>query len=314
MTIIQSTMKKLVILTLLMLIAGCGTLGLGGGSQVSGTSAQGSQGLQIRFMQNLPPTQIFDTEQMSAQLEVRNVGAYEVGGAGDRIYLSGFDPNIVVGIPPGGIQLPRIEGQSEFNPRGSFDFATFDNIQIRNIPTERFPVIMLATACYGYETKAAAQVCLDPNPNIATLQQKVCNPSLVQVTSQAAPIRVTNIQAEPRRGVTTFRISVQNSGGGSPFRNGVSFLNRCSPFDRQGLSFSDIDYVQVIDVSAGGRPLNCRTTSEDGHVRLANGAGMFTCESTVQGNDAYTTPMSITLRYGYRQQLRTQFNVIQTPR
>jgi hypothetical protein len=306
--------KKMVLMMVsLVLLSSCGLISGGGG----GGSTSSSQGLTINFLPGLPPPTVYDSEQLSIQMQVFNRGAYQVGGPGDRVYLSGHDQNIITGIDTGGEPISKIAGVDQFNVQGASDFVTFDNIVIRRIDIERFPVQMLATACYGYETVASATVCLDPNPNVATLKQKVCSPAAVQVLSQAAPVTVTNIKAEPRKGVTTFRISINNVGGGTVFRNGASqsdsYLNRCSPHASRGLGFDEVDYAQVLGVTVGGLPVNCKATTDDGHVRLSSGAGTFVCEVSVQGNDAYSSPMTVHLGYGYRQQQTTNFQIIRTP-
>jgi len=90
-------------------------------------------------------------------------------------------------------------------------------------------------------------------------------------------------------------------------------LQRCSPYSQDGLSFNEVDYVKVTDVSLGGQPLTCRALGEDNHVRLSNGQGVFVCEAPARGNSAYTTQLTVALDYGYRSEIATSVELVRTP-
>ena len=81
----------------------------------------GTQGLVLRFAPNMPPNRLFDTEPFGALIEIENRGAYSVGGPGDRIYLSGFDPSIITGILEWGVEIPYVEGKTQFVTQGGMD-------------------------------------------------------------------------------------------------------------------------------------------------------------------------------------------------
>jgi hypothetical protein len=67
-----------------------------------------------------------------------------------------------------------------------------------------------------------------------------------------------------------------------------------------------VDYVQVDDVSVSGVSIlaSCKPL-ENGYLRLTNGRGTMYCElANIPGSSAFTTPLTVSARYGYRQ---TQF-------
>lgn len=270
----------------------------------------GTQGLSINFVQNLPPPRIYDTEEFNAMIEVFNKGAFEVGGPGDRIYISGYDPTIITGIPTTGAQIPKIEGKTQFTPEGAMDTITFKGT-ISRLLTDKVPVRLLTTACYGYETLASANVCIDPQPFGPTVRQKVCTAQSVATGSQGAPIAVTNVQLEPRPGATGFKITVSNSGGGDVFRYGAQYLQKCSPYDQKGLELDEIDYVLLADVAVSGVSIkNSCKPLDNGHIRLSGGQGSIYCQLTnIRGSTAYITPITITLKYGYRNVLFKDFEI-----
>lgn len=273
---------------------------------------RGTQGLTMRFAPNLPPPRLFSGEELGAVLEIENKGTYTIGGPGDRIYLSGFDPSIISGISPAGEQMPVLEGRTHFVTQGGFDAVTFR--ATTRILEDRYPVRLLATACYGYETVASANVCIDPEPYSPTIRQRVCVPQNVPVGGgQGAPVAVTLVETDASPGKTRFKIHVQNIGGGEVFRAGGQMLSKCGP-SGGGLGFDEIDYVELADVIVSGMSIrgSCRPLDQ-GHVRLTNGQGLVYCEfDRPRGEAAYVTPLTIILHYGYRQSLFHDLELLPT--
>ncbi len=302
-------MRNAVLVTciiLLLVLAGCRG-GFPGRAQTKEQAfteefRRGTQGLTMRFSQNLPPARLFSGEELAAVLELENRGTYTIGGPGDRIYLTGFDPSIIAGISPAGEQIPLLEGRTQFISQGGFDTVSF-RAQTRFLE-DRYPVRLLATACYGYETVATANVCIDPDPYSPTIRQKVCTTQNVPLGSgQGAPIAVTLVESDASPGKTRFKIHFQNVGGGEVFRFGGLMLNKCGPSG--GLGFDEIDYVELTDVIVSGTSIrgSCRPLDR-GHIRLTNGQGLAYCEfDRPRGEAAYVSPLTIVLRYGYRQAL-----------
>lgn len=262
----------------------------------------GTEGLYMRFAQNLPPTRLFSGEELAVVLEIENRGTAPIGGPGDRIYLSGFDPSIISGISPVGEQIPLLEGRSQFVNQGGFDTVSFK--AITRILTDRYPVRILATACYTYETVASSNVCIDPDPYVAAIRQRVCVPANVGFGGgQGAPVSVTLAEVDASPGKTRFKIHVQNVGGGEVFRSGGNTLNKCGPGGELG--FDEVDYVELADVSVSGTSIrgSCRPLDQ-GHIRLTNGQGLVYCEfDRPRGEAAYVSPLTVVLRYGYRNSL-----------
>ena len=216
----------------------------------------GSQGLVMSFVPNLPPPRLFDRDPFNVMINVQNAGASPVGNGLDRIYISGFDHNIITGIGTDGESIPFLEGKTQYMPQGTSDVVSFKGI-IRALTekrTDRYNPLILTTACYSYETIASPQVCIDPDPYSATSVQKVCTPGTVGTGSQGAPIAVSSVRVEPSPSRTRFVINIQNVGGGNVFKYGTQYLAKCSPYNR-GLAFDEIDYVQVSDILISGRSI-----------------------------------------------------------
>lgn len=276
----------------------------------------GSEGIYMIFMPNLPPSRIYDDEQTSIVLELHNRGAFGVGTANDRMYLSGFDPSIITGISTFGAEIPFMEGKSAFNLQGTKDFVSFNfvptNLYARGI--DRYPFIVQATACYGYKTIASENVCIDPDPFAPTTKRKICIPSSVSFGTQGAPIAVSSVDVEASPGRTRFRITINNVGNGRVYRAGPQFVNKCSPNDQYGLEFNEVDYVRLNKVEVSGLDItaSCRPMDVD-HIRLNNGIGTIVCEfRSFRGGAAYVTPLIIDLSYGYENIISIPVEVLST--
>ena len=53
----------------------------------------GNDGLVMRFVDNVPPDQIYDTELLTVMIDLRNRGAENINDG--YLYIGGVDPNIV---------------------------------------------------------------------------------------------------------------------------------------------------------------------------------------------------------------------------
>lgn len=275
----------------------------------------GSNGLTINFLQNLPPARIYDEDEFNAAVEIANRGATEVGGVNDRVYLAGFDHSLITGITIYGQQIPMLDGKSAFNPKGTFDYLNFKG-QLRDLSSksiDSYPFDLIATACYDYKTIASANVCIDPDPFSPTAKQKICVPQNIGLGSQGAPVAVSKIDVEAAPGKTRFKIYVTNAGGGVAFKEGATYLAKCSPYDPKGLdSFSEVDHIQLKKVEVSGVSIlsSCKPL-DNNHIRLVNGQGFIICEfSSPRGAAAYATPLVIELGYGYRNSATKRVEII----
>lgn len=282
----------------------------------------GTQGLSISFLTNNPPPTIHAEKEalndFDVVLELRNKGAYPQPEEGrpslyGRVYLSGFDPNIISfdNSPVQELMDKALEGKSTINPNGGFDLMTFKGkVFYENLNVEKYEPTLLATACYNYFTIAGPSVCIDPDPYSTVTQKKVCQVQGVTLTNQGAPVAITKIDEEAFAKKTQFRITIKNVGGGDVIK--YEALNKCGPTGDK-LGREDIDKVYLAEAKVGIKTLNCGPfvdTSDGsakrpvGFIRMINGEGAVICEMPSsdyqESKTAYTTPMTITLLYGYK--------------
>ena len=278
----------------------------------------GTQGLQINFMPNMPLSEMYDDEPFNVIVEVYNRGATDIEtGSNSRMFISGFDPTIIMGIENDGEVIAPLEGKTMYNNRGEYtpiEFSgTVANLEVKNIDNYEFNLV--ATACYDYQTIAEPSVCIDPEPYATSDRNKACDANLdPSLGSQGAPVQISAVEVEALKGRTKFRIRVNNVGGGTVFKDGFSYLDRCSPYDGDGLEYTDVDYLKVSEVRVSNTDITstCKPLKQ-GELRLVDGRGEFICELTNLQGPAYTTPLRITLDYGYRTTTIKPIKIISTP-
>lgn len=307
-------MKKVVlVLALLLFVFACQQQPTQPGSgQFYEKFRTGSEGLVISFVPDQPPTKIFDTDEVFFIINVENRGAKEVGYPGDRVYLSGFDPRILTGVPFTGAQIEKIEGKTSTSLVGGRGVAEFRATPSK-LPTESYETPIVATACYSYETIAESNICLDSDPR-SYAQRKVCTPQGVSLGTQGAPVSVSSVDISAVKGSATLKFKVRNAGIGDVFRFGGEYLTKCSPY--VGLDrFNDLDRVQVFDVKVGGVSITPSCQLTDGVARLINNEATFTCKVDTRSfpTTGAVTTLSVDLRYGYRNQISRKLEVLRTP-
>jgi len=304
-------MKRGIVLFLLILLAACGTPNE---DRTPVDWRTGSQGLVMRFLPSLPAPRIYDDTPMDIVIETFNAGATPVG-PNDRIYLSGFDPAYITGISSYGEPLEASEGRTQYNLQGTPQYINFQGIPIKLSARQidRLPFTLLATACYNYQTVASENVCIDLDPFSPTSRNRVCQATGVSPGTQAAPVAVTQIDVEPAPGRTRFTIYVTNVGPGNPYKPGVEYQAKCSPYDPVGFRFNELDMVRVNDVQISGQSIlgSCKPLEDGSHLRLINGVGKLFCEFRgARTTPAYFTPLITYLEYGYRQTIATPVEII----
>lgn len=267
----------------------------------------GTFGMDMRFVQNLPPPQIYDTADLVALLELRNLGSYDLGGNKCYIQFGGFDPAIVRGVNARQL-CGDLPGKNVYNIEGGFgtlEFRSSSMLLPRDV--DRYKPTMVATACYEYQTVASPQVCVDPRFFELTSEQKACQVRDFGVGGgQGAPVAVTFVNVDMVGSRAVFEIDIANMGGGrvvSP-RAGLS---RCPV----GLRYDEFDEVRYRVELSGGSMIQC--TPRDFLARLSNNRGKIFCTFDVGNTQAYETPLRIELNYNYMQSVQQPVEIIRTP-
>jgi len=292
---------------LLFLVYGCGQRD----SRGEGGLATGTDGITLNFLENNPQDSYLvseDDEQISIILEVRNKGSFPRENDDNilsrgQVFISGFDPSII-DMEDTSQRLNRefLTGVSNINPEGGFDTIEFEGfIFSDDLLVDKYEPTILATLCYPYVTKAGPTVCIDPFP-FDEKQKKVCRIGSQKLTSQGAPIVIKTIEQEASSSKIQFKISLENAGGGDIIK--LNALESCNP-SAGTLEREDFDRIELTRATVGFTELRCGPFDGGANiVRLNNGKGFIICsldrDSYEDSNSAYTTPLNLEFRYGYR--------------
>ena len=258
----------------------------------------GSEGIAISFL-DIQKNYVVDKEDQNAffSLEVENKGTYPQEGApAGVIWLSGFDKEILSFSPaeqridPGS---PLI-GRTPYSQKGGNDVFDFDGMINGNALTvEEYDPTILANICYGYQTKAAPQVCINSDPYDPARKNDVCIPGDIILKDQGAPIAITKIEQVVTSDEFRYIMTVKNLGKGE-----VSISESDC---REGGQRFEFQKVRIDQAAIGGSPLSCE--AKDGEVRLIDGSGTVICsikKSSLERPSSYLTPLEISFSYTYR--------------
>src|SRR3989344_4837364 len=272
----------------------------------------GTQGVELRLVQDSPPAILYDQSDLIALVEVKNKGSYDLKAQDCFIQVTGFDRNIISGSFFGPRSCAEsvgvLEGKDLYNTEGSSNVLEFEssiNLPL-NVPDYNPTLNFLS--CYHYHTIANPSVCVDPLFYQVSAQQKTCRPMDVPMGGgQGGPVGVTYVGVDMIGSRAIFEINIKNLGIGrvlSPFAS----LQNCG---QSSLGYQDLDKVQFNVEMTGGGKVNCKP--QDGFVRLSNGQGKIICTFDIPGASAFETPLLIDLDYSYAQSIQKSVRIIRTP-
>ncbi len=274
----------------------------------------GSQGVEITTLPRMPPDLIYDQNELTALVEVRNRGNYDLDPQSCFIQITGFDTNIIPGWENSHICTENagsvLEGKNVYNLNGGFNQIEFrsTNVNLPNNVFEYKPTLNVI-ACYNYHTKANPQVCVDPQTYQVTSEQKTCQVKNVGMGGgQGAPVGVTSVNVNMVGTKAVFEINIANLGTGRVL-SPDSALQNCGS---SNLEYRDLDKVKYdVKLSGGGSLIDCKP--RDHSVLLYNNAGKIVCSFNIPMTSAYETPLMIELDYNYIQSFLKPIRIIKTP-
>lgn len=182
----------------------------------------GTDGLTMTFLKNNPPDKIYDTSPLNIIVGLANKGTSDLSGTRCALYLSGYDDNIITGLPKS-LQCGLLEPKSIYNPEGGYASAEFSTDHISYLPEgiDSLPQSFMVTACYEYATTASPVVCIDPHLYEIGPVDRACVVKDVTLTSgQGAPVSVDSVYVNMAKNKVLFKIQISNKGGGCDCKPG----------------------------------------------------------------------------------------------
>lgn len=322
--------NKIIILIVMIVLLVIGCKGGGNGTPITDINIyQGTEGLTLEFLQNMPAEKLLENEPFSIGLLIKNKGAFDINipeeGAvinkGDKpnngLISISVEEDYMVPVNYGEeSELIELKGKSRYNIKGEQIIKRFDTkTKLIDPRSEAHTSAIYATACYRYQTKAVADVCVDTDIYNTKPGEKTCGMKTITLTSQGAPIAVTKIE----QGIITkaiegkdyvfpqFLIYIQNKGNGQVI-NQTKVKEACSA---SGIKKEDLNRLNM-EAMLNDKPLFCeikplRLIDEEDYVRC----GMYDKDKTEQENvaegngydksmvNSFFTPIKIVLDYGY---------------
>jgi hypothetical protein len=250
---------------------------------------KGTQGLEINFIENVPPDEIIEGSEFAIGVELRNKGAYDIEDG--RLLIYGFEEGYV-SITPREIEFD-IEGRSPGFPEGGYEIINFQgkNIAFPSIE-EKIESPFTIGANYLYQTEAGAEVCINPDIlGYLNTKEKVCEPKEVALSGgQGAPVAVTRIAQ-----------SAAVSGNKVKITFIIYFANK-----GDGKVISDVD---VKEVRLANVPITEKCSAPSKKLK-GNDEATITCTTEISANKgAYISPLSIKLKYDYIEQLDKRMSI-----
>jgi len=290
-------MKKTIlsIITIIFLLSACA----GQGDNLPLTNKdifKGTDGIKINFLDNAPPTDIYEEKNFRVGLSVRNAGA-SFTAVGD--ILIGYESDYMT-LDGAKTQSINLEGRSLHNIYGEEEkyFFDFTSGTVDEMTTHHLSNIY-ATACYLFQTIASTAVCVDTDIYDEKQSDKVCTSKDHSLSSQGGPVAVKKIEYDmipigDNEVKPVFKIWVQNVGNGMVIeKNSISEACSSSSLTRE----DDLGIISV-NVELGDQRLDCspipmKLQKDQDYVRCELTEGISTDFIT------YQSILKITLDYGY---------------
>ena len=292
---------------MVLFLAGCG--GSASDPMLDIDYRQGTDGLTMEFIDNMPTRSVYAGEQFNIGIQIENEGAHDIGMG--KIMISGYEQGQYEFEGDNSREF-QLRGRTQFEPKGELDHVIIGvrsicypemASQVRTNLTTTFR----ATACYTYATVANAQVCIDTNPLVTQSgADKICQVKAVTLSGgQGGPVAVTKVEPS----------MIPTGQGGITARFLIYLKNLNTDGTVYALGAYDTDCEDTIlknKVVFGAKlaeiPLIC---TPQGEITIRSGEDtVVSCETPLTtAGGVYETQLTMGLEYAYSQDATTTVNV-----
>ncbi len=284
----QKIFQKISFLVVFLLFFVLGSCGTSYSSQQGDPYRSGTDGIVVSFLTT--DFAFYDQQYLRLELKLENKGAYD--SPEGKIVLSGYDPTIVK-ISSEPIEIPSdFSGKNQYSPEGSQYFVQVPEDAPVSLPLgDTYSATIQASSCYTYQTIATPNVCLLYN----TEDTNICQQDSISLSSQGGPVAVTSVEQDYQQDQTRFTVTLSHLGTGKVLNAYDTDAYDACPFS---LTSDNLNHVGVkMEINGLGEP-TC--VPSNGYVALnQDGIGVIICTFTLHEQRTYTTPLKITLDYGY---------------
>jgi hypothetical protein len=272
---------------------------------------KGTDGVAMKFVEDMPPKQVFIGSEFSTGLKLKNMGAFDVEQTRAFVELSVPDMS-VLSFEKSHKEPFALNGKSLYIKEGDEDlllfpmkalcFPGYEDRTVRNYTRK-----MRAAACYYYETTANADLCIDTRKFQRQPHEKPeCQmKELILSGGQGGPVGVTKIsptilQSSENQITAQLRVSINKLKGADH-----TIYDPDTGCVVQGQNFVEIE------VELGGKQLVCKPSEVKLKAKEAVGA---VCELKLDSSlGAYLTPIVVKMKYYVKQSLLKEITIEPPP-
>lgn len=307
----QKKKNILILILTIILISGCDRLSsiTGGKKPISEVNVYtGTNALEIEFLKEYPPREVYEDQIFKASVFLKNDGASDITHG-----------RLLIGIEEDYMELLyeynqeidlQLNGKSRQNPVGEEKIEDFEiKAKAIGLQSEEHESLIYVTSCYDYITELSEPVCIDTDFYNLKAIEKACEVKDISLSSQGAPVAITSIEEtiSPTEDgsvvIPKFTIYIQNKGKGEVIDS--SKIDKvCSS---EPLKSEDINILGV-GVYLSGIRLECRPDI----LKLRDRQEKIVCslkEGINKEEPTFTTLLSVILEYGYTQTISKRVTI-----
>ena len=300
----------------------------GGGTAATTDFRSGTSGLEIEFLENAPPRELFaGTDAAPSEFQIgiglRNAGASDITDG--VLFIDYAEFLTVEGKEAGGRKFfAPLAGKSIGNQEGEYKVMFIDAANIGTDAEEKIATLS-AHACYRYRTAATVDICIDTTKQgLLNPVEKSCESNKVNSLGrgQGAPVAVAEVRESiiPRAEGNELRLDIAFEDRGDRSKNekvrgyaGTGCTGESSIFVRE-VRFSDYSTKEL-----GSKRIECRGSNFDGReLRMEAGddrdptrEDKIVCSVLLEKTlNPYLTPLIIEVEYGYQTAVEHTFKLI----
>lgn len=300
--------------------AGCQGLQRDGSIPDTSSAFKGTDGLKISFFEGAPPESVLAGSIINVALLLENKGAASIDcktGCGKFLV---FAKEPIQFLEENGLKTAveesegLLSGKESYASGGRAAYAVKQQIMV-SPDTKSTTALVFAAACYPYETKLTARVCIPTAPYTVPEEKRTCKLEELRFQNQGAPVAITKIvqnkfltkENEKEIVKPNLRVYVENAGKGIVLDSTPEALAKACTSTELGKEETKI--VGIINVESAevsgvrlncnsGRPFTLTGKNDKDFIECVAAQGQGFLREQFDNN--FVATLSIKLKYGYQ--------------
>tara|TARA_Y100000034_G_scaffold125089_1_gene174192 strand:- start:257 stop:1102 length:846 start_codon:yes stop_codon:yes gene_type:complete len=238
---------------------------------------QGYSGLDVSFIDNAPPDQIYPYSEFKIIVELENLAADDI--INGKVAILGLEDRYFI-VDPLNQDFADLLGRSLTNPNGDKDVVEFYGSSVDLFQNaDEYVNNYLLKISYDSEMEFADSICI--KPNLYSTYDGGCEVEDKSYSGQGGPLAITGMEEiiSPNSGVE-FRLNLENKGEGK------------------------VGQVTLRRARLGNEALECQFRGERADLRRTNfdqeqQTTIICRKSFINGQSSYMTTLSMNFDYEY---------------